>query len=348
MPSILIIDDEKHICETFGDLFTGHGFRVHIAYDGDHGIRLARAHSPDIILSDIRMPGISGHEAVAAFRQIPGLAATPVILITGNADLADMRKGMTAGADDYLAKPVSLNELLETVQRHLARSKIRREALRTELIAERHHTGNLLPNNLIDPLHEIIGCASVLEGDAHIMAPTDIHDFARNIISGAETLNQRLENFLLHSRLASQSLIISPPENVALDESLSDLAQQTARRHHRVNSLNFSLDPITTAISRELLFKAIAEVIDNACRYSLASEPIDISLVATETDFSINVTDYGMGISEALISRLETADISSGFGLSVSRQLTEILGGKWQLENRPKRGVAVTFTFPLA
>jgi CheY-like chemotaxis protein/anti-sigma regulatory factor (Ser/Thr protein kinase) len=348
MPSILIIDDEKQICETFGDLFTGEGFRVHVAHDGDQGIRIARAHLPDIILSDIRMPGINGHEAVKAFREIPGLASTPVILITGNADLNDMRQGMESGADDCLAKPVKLDDLVATINRHLNRSQTRRRALREELISKRHHIGAILPNNLIDALHEIIGCASVMEGDAHIMSPADIREFARDVISGAETLNQRFENFVLYARLHDKSLVISPPESVHLDERLTNAAQQVARRHHRTSTLRLEIDPMIATVSVDLLLKSVSEIIDNACRYSIAGEPIDVSLTAGESSFTIKVTDFGMGLADAQVASLDDDDRSQGYGMRLSRQLTLALGGQWHLDNQPKRGLAISFKYPLA
>lgn len=348
MPSILIIDDEQQICETFSDLFTGEGFRVHVAHDGDQGIRIARAHLPDIILSDIRMPGINGHEAVKVFREIPGLASTPVILITGNADLEDMRKGMESGADDYLAKPVRLDDLVSTINHHLERSKIRRNVAHDELISQRHHTGAILPDNLLDALHEIIGCASVLEGDAHIMTHAEIREFARDVIAGAETLNQRFENFVLYSRLREQSLTINPPESVPLDERLTKAAKQIAQRHHRAKTLRLELDPMFATVSVDLLLKSVSEIIDNACRYSLTSEPIDVSLSAGESSFTIKVADFGTGLTEAQLADLDEDDSSQGYGIKLSRGLTLALGGKWHLDNQPKRGLAVSFEYPLA
>jgi two-component system, sensor histidine kinase and response regulator len=345
MPSILIIDDETNLRETLADLFASEGFRVHVAADGDQGIRIARAQLPDIILSDVRMPGISGHEAVKALRQIPGLAANPIILITGNADLADMHRGMAAGADDYLAKPFKIDDLLATIQRHLDRSQTRRNAAKAELIAHRRHTGTLLPGNLNDPLHEIIGCASVLEADAQVMSPNDITEFSRSIINGAETLKQRIQNFVLYSRLTAHSLVIPAPAAAALHEALTTRARQIARRHHRHETLRFDCDEVVANVNLEFLIKAVAEIIDNACRYSLLSEPIDISLQEDAGKFTIKVTDFGMGLSDKQLTALDDEDTITSYGMKLSRLLTTTLGGRWELDNRVKKGLTVSFTF---
>ncbi|GAB5560161.1 MAG: response regulator [Synoicihabitans sp.] len=347
MPTILIIDDEKELCTILEDLFTSEGFRVLTAHDGNQGVRIARARHPDIILSDIRMPGLDGHEAVKEFRKIPGLAATPVILFTANADLDDMRTGMKAGADDYLSKPVELDDILRTVRQHLERSKARRDTARAELITHRANTGAWLPTDLVDPLHEIIGCASVLQSDAAVMTPREIGEFASNIVHGAETLNQRFENFLLFSRIQSDLLVINTPRESDVKTLLTESARSIASRHHRVNTLRLELADVTATVSRELMLKAVAEIIDNACRYSLAGEPIDIALAKTEAEFTITISDYGMGIGQDQLQRLEEESVARGCGLLLSRKLTEALGGKWELDNQPKQGAKFTLTFPL-
>lgn len=346
MPTILIIDDEKGLCAVLEDFFSGEGFRVLLAYDGDQGVRIARAQHPDIILSDIRMPGISGHEALVEFRKIPGLTATPIILFTANADLDDMRRGMDEGADDYLSKPVELSSILSTVNKHLARSEARREIARAELISQRANTGAMLPTDLVDPLHEIIGCASVIQSDANVMSQSEIIEFTRNIIHGAETLNQRFENFLLFSRIQEGNLVIGAPRMTDISALVTITAQQIAGRHRRANTLRLEVESSAGAVCVELLSKALAEIIDNACRYSLASEPIDVKLQAIEDAFEISVEDFGMGVGGDQIERMESESITRGCGMLLSKKLTEAMGGTWDLVNRPKHGTKITLKFP--
>ncbi|MCC5021867.1 MAG: response regulator [Candidatus Synoicihabitans palmerolidicus] len=119
MSTLLLIDDDEGLRMMLGEIFTDDGYRVITDDDGEKSLRLARAHHPDIIVSDIRMPGMNGHEALTELRKSPGLEQTPVILMTGDADLPDMRKGMTGGADDYLPKPFDNLELLRIVRQHL-------------------------------------------------------------------------------------------------------------------------------------------------------------------------------------------------------------------------------------
>lgn len=347
MHTLLLIDDDESLRQMLAEFFELSGYRVIAAGDGEQGVRLARAHRPDLILSDVRMPGLNGHQALAELRRSPGLEATPVILMTGNADLPDMRRGMTLGADDYVPKPFDHAELLNTVRQHIERADQRRVTASTELHQLRRNLGALLPSDLVEPIHEIIGCASVLEVDASLMPADDIRDFARNIISSAETLNRRFENFVLFSRLEAGQFTTAIGPAVAVDHLVRHAAEPVAQRHRRADRLRFNLAPLQAPVARELLAKIVAELVDNACRYAIKTEPIDVNLTVTADQFAITIADYGMGIPPEKVEALTTGDAgTTGYGLNLSRRLTEIIGGTWTLDNRPKRGVAITLTFP--
>src|SRR5690606_27445178 len=195
-----------------------------------------------------------GHAAVAELRRTPGLEDTPVILMTGDADLPDMRKGMDAGADDYVPKPFDCIELLTLVEKHLARARGRAGAA-DQLAELRRNLGALLPASLIEPLHEIIGCASVLEVDAKLMPATDVEDMARAIHNSADTLNRRFENFLLFTRLEAGTPPPPPGPPVALDALVRHAAEPVVRRHHRTQNIRWQLERIVAPVVREYLAK---------------------------------------------------------------------------------------------
>jgi EAL domain-containing protein (putative c-di-GMP-specific phosphodiesterase class I)/PleD family two-component response regulator len=128
MKKILIIEDDKLLLETLSDLLTHEGFEIFEATDGNVGITIAKNILPDLIISDINMPGISGHKVLKELQQDAGTSNIPFIFLTGDADLSAMRKGMRLGADDYIPKPVILGDLLESVKIRLNKyRKIQRQ-----------------------------------------------------------------------------------------------------------------------------------------------------------------------------------------------------------------------------
>jgi diguanylate cyclase len=121
MPRILVIEDELDLRENLLDLLSVEGFEVIGAEDGHVGVQFARQCLPDLILCDISMPGLDGYAVLEQLRQNSETAGIPLIFLTARATHADMRQGMSLGADDYLTKPFSLDELREAIITRLAK-----------------------------------------------------------------------------------------------------------------------------------------------------------------------------------------------------------------------------------
>ncbi|AFY71150.1 response regulator receiver modulated diguanylate cyclase/phosphodiesterase [Thalassoporum mexicanum PCC 7367] len=121
MHKILVIEDDELIREGIVEILEFEDYEVVGAGDGIQGLKLAQAFQPDLILCDVMMPGLDGHEVLARLRKVPDLALTPFIFLTAKSTTKDVRQGMDGGADDYLAKPVRSNDLLRAVRTRLDR-----------------------------------------------------------------------------------------------------------------------------------------------------------------------------------------------------------------------------------
>jgi DNA-binding response OmpR family regulator len=133
MSDVLLIEDDDMQRAVAGLALRKAGHAVREVADGPEGLASARDLEPDVIVCDVMMPGMSGYELLAELRQDPDLATVPVILLTAMSDRQDMRKGMTAGADDYLTKPYRPEELCEAVETVLARRQVQEQAFRSSL-----------------------------------------------------------------------------------------------------------------------------------------------------------------------------------------------------------------------
>ena len=114
--SVLVVEDDDAVRNNVARLLRLEGYQVDIASNGARGLERARALRPDVVVTDVSMPGLDGFALVEALRADPALAATAVLMLTALDDRASMRRGMTAGADDYLAKPFTRAELLDALQ----------------------------------------------------------------------------------------------------------------------------------------------------------------------------------------------------------------------------------------
>ncbi len=116
MTTILIVEDDDAIRNNITRLLKLEGFEIVSATNGREGLERLRQVATDVVISDVSMPEMDGFQLLQAIRADKVLAALPVMLLTALDDRASMRRGMTAGADDYLAKPFTRVELLEALQ----------------------------------------------------------------------------------------------------------------------------------------------------------------------------------------------------------------------------------------
>jgi len=113
--TVLVVEDDDAIRNNITRLLKLEGYEIAAAINGALGLARARELRPDVIISDIGMPEMDGFQMLEALRADPALSSTPLMLLTALDDRASMRRGMTAGADDYLAKPFTRVELLEAI-----------------------------------------------------------------------------------------------------------------------------------------------------------------------------------------------------------------------------------------
>ena len=114
MSKVLIIDDDEDICTTYSDILKHKGHDVQILTSGTTAFRVLPKLIPDIVLLDMRMPGMSGGLLLSFIRRLPRLAHTKVIIISGYTDLGESAKEIW-GADMFLTKPVTAKQLIEAV-----------------------------------------------------------------------------------------------------------------------------------------------------------------------------------------------------------------------------------------
>jgi DNA-binding NarL/FixJ family response regulator len=118
---ILLIEDEPEMRTGIKTVLELEDFAVVTAINGREGVKSARKEKPDLILCDVMMPELDGYGVLAMVRMDENLAGTPFIFLTAKGEKQDLRLGMNSGADDYLTKPVAIDDLLKAVRMRLER-----------------------------------------------------------------------------------------------------------------------------------------------------------------------------------------------------------------------------------
>jgi DNA-binding response OmpR family regulator len=115
-PRILVADDEPALLRLLEFVLGRRGYIVQGVTNGNAAIEVLKAESPDLVILDVMMPGLDGYEVLTFIRETPRLEGLPVVMLTARAQLDDIQRGLTLGADAYLAKPFDPEELLSVVE----------------------------------------------------------------------------------------------------------------------------------------------------------------------------------------------------------------------------------------
>lgn len=113
---ILAVDDEPNILMSIEFILDMEGYQVHTARDGDEALEVAGRVHPDLILLDINMPRKDGYEVCRILRERADMANAKIIMLTAKGQALEKKKGLEVGADEYVTKPFSADELLQTIR----------------------------------------------------------------------------------------------------------------------------------------------------------------------------------------------------------------------------------------
>ena len=358
---ILVIDDDLHVREMVAAALEMVGFHVVTAEDGEAGLNLALKLLPDLVLCDIDMPKKDGFKVLAMFRENKKTVLIPFIFLTGITDRDFMRRGMDLGANDYLTKPFTADEIISAVVSKLRQREGLEETLKKKLDDLRLSITTSVPHELNTPLTGILGFGELLLTQGATLKPEELQDMARQIIKSGKRLHQTLDKFWSYAQvlmLASDRDACELLRSERLGDAgrlLGATARSVAASHSRLEDLQTELEDVHLNISARH-FTQIAELIlDNAFRYSAPGERVELTLTAARqgSQAELSVRDHGRGMSPDEIRGLggfiqhqrELHEQQGlGLGLAIARTLVSIYGGSMHIDSAPGKGTDVTVT----
>ena len=355
MKTILLIDDDQQVRAMFGLALRKNGYHVIEADSGVSGLAMARQHLPDLILSDIHMPGGDGSTLLLNIRRDPELKSKQVVLITGRPDLVTPRKGMEEGADDFLVKPVTLKTLLSCVDARFSRASISWRVEDQMLAQLRSSVPSNLPHEFFTPLAGIIGLMEILRGDSSTLTPAEVADIHNDVYNSALRLNRTLRNYLLILDLQTASPETAtplPPREA--EKGIRAGIDEALRLNQRREDVRVDVKACSISVKSENLSRIVEELVDNACKFSRQGTPVKVELGA---DGRLTVTDQGRGLTAEEISRIgafqqfdrkKNEQQGLGLGLVLVQKLAAPCQAEFSINSEPGKGTQVQITFPLA
>ena len=356
MKTILLVDDDQQVRTMFGLALRRSGYHVIEADSGDTALGMARQHLPDLILSDINMPGGDGSTLLHDIRHDPELRSKQGVLMPGRPDLVTPRKGMEEGADDFLVKPVSLADLLSCVEARFSRASISWRVEDQMLAQLRSSVPSQLPHEFFTPLAGIIGLMEILRSDFAGLAPEEVQDIHNDIYNSALRLHRTLRNYLLILDLqtASPETVQTPLSSREVEESIQAGVKEALRLNKRREDVTVRVDACSISVKPGDLSRIVEELVDNACKFSRQETPVKVELGA---DGRLTITDKGRGLTAEEIDRIgafqqfdrkKHEQQGLGLGLVLVQKLTARCDAEFSMNSQPGKGTQAQIAFPLA
>ncbi|WP_153130905.1 response regulator [Dechloromonas hortensis] len=360
-PEILVVDDTVASLDLLCDLLTEAGYVVRPAQDGRMALRSAQAKPPELILLDVRMPGMDGYELCQRLKAEPATRDIPIIFLSALRDTGDKVRGFSLGAVDYIAKPFQPEEVLARVHTHI---ELRR--LQTKLedkVAERTEQLRHSEQELRDSrsrLQELAGFLQTVREEERTAIARELHDelgqaltalridlgwlkrqcspLGSSVTARASDAHALVERTIDALRRIAEGLRPGMLDVLGLAAALEHLCSQFAERtgiacQLKLEPEEFDLDegPAIT------VFRLIQEALTNVARHAKASQ-IEIEVHETADNIHIDIRDNGIG--------LNPVQSKQGFGLLGMRERVSMLGGRIDIASGASQGVHIVATLP--
>ena len=344
-PNILIVEDDEAVRQTLADILEVNGYEVRQSADGREGLAAALTAPPTLIITDINMPGLTGFELLEQLRSHDELRTVPVIVITAKVDRAAMRLGMELGADDFITKPFTEDEVIQSVQARLEKR---------ELLDELDAFAHTVAHDLKNPLATLNGRLCLLQMTLHSADAASMERNLEQAVTAASRLATIIDELLILAGVRRQAIEPTPLDMSAIVqeslERLESLVRETGAQITVPESWPTVLGHAPWVVHVWTNF------ISNAAKYAGPTPRIELGHdpVRAAEPVRFWVRDHGPGLEPALQARLFVpfTDIGStrakghGLGLSIVRRIIEKLEGQVGLESSPGAGAKFWFELP--
>ncbi len=359
---ILLVDDDRAILEGVADLLSLHGYDVMTAASAKSALKVMQQQVPDLVISDIMMPGMDGYAFYEAVRDNPAWTPIPFIFLTARGQPTDVRRGQSLGADAYVTKPFDPEDLLIAVKARLRRARDIQAAAMSDVEKMKKRLITAFSHELRTPLTIIYGYVNMLRDEHGDLPEAEVDTMLESMHRGTQRLVDLVSDLMLMLQLESGVVELE----IELGKgrmSLPRIVEKVADRYRRDAqergvTLTTEIDPALAELRFSLyLDDALSRLIDNAIKFSpQGTGAVHVAATRNGGDARIAVTDNGIGIDPAklqvIFEQFEQLDRDLleqqgvGLGLSLARRLVDLHRGWIEVVSQPGKGSTFTIHLP--
>jgi len=343
-PRILLVEDHDEVRDFIRSLLEPH-YDIAIAENGQRALDLVREEWPDLVVSDVMMPVMSGTELCRAIKSDPKHQTTPVILLTAKVGSEATLEAYAHGADDFVPKPFHPRVLMARIRAQLKLRALGIHLAQQERLAAVGTLAAGILHEVRNPVNSIVNAGKVL---ASRMDPdTEDRALIEVIVDGGERIERITTALDTHARPAEAGFSEKCDAGEGLDATLRLL-------RHKMDGVTVHRSYTSTRQVRGAagpLNQVFLNLLDNALRTRAHTLWIEVADVGDSV--SISVADNGPGVAPDDAKRIfdpfftkRTEGTGTGLGLYISRQIIEQMDGSLRLEDRPGGGARFVIEVP--
>jgi len=359
MFKILIVEDTLTIREEIHDILVMEGYTVFEAENGSIGFEIALKKHPDLIISDILMPKLNGFEMYKKLQNNKTTKLIPLIFLSAKAEKSDIRAGMNLGAEDYLTKPIDVEDLLNTVKIKIDKKLLLAQetidktttisAILQQQKKELDNYAQLISHELKTPLRNISDILIwIREELAHPIS-------SENSINSIELLEKKVERMELLLTKLEQYKNIRSSSFKKNKINLNTIAKKVIAKLQVPSHIKIEIkNKLPTLFADEIMLEKVFEIlIQNALDHIDKKKGlILLACETTEEDYLFSIKDNGIGIKtkyhEKIFEMFQTIDSnnSTGIGLSIVKKIISYYNGEVKVESKTNKETIFYFSLP--
>lgn len=355
-PIILIVDDVPKNIQVLGTLLAKFDCELAVAMNGQQALDTVAKVKPDLILLDVMMPIMDGHETCRHLKSNEDTKDIPVIFLSAKTETEDIVKGFELGAVDYVPKPFIGKELIARVKTHLSFTNTKK--ILEEEVATKNKFFSIMSHDLRGAFGIIMSFVELIQVNREFLTQDEIEELLTDIGKTSKNTLELLEDLLKWAR-SQTGAIKFDPEQLELKNLFSEICekqQDIALAKNIELRSNANNGEIVYGDSNMILL-IIRNLVANAIKFTNKGGQITLSTENYGEFIKASVSDTGVGIQADKIDKLFSLDSKistsgtdneqgNGLGLVLCKEFVKINGGEIGIDSTLGKGTKVWFTIP--